>query len=162
MIAPILGTGAMYCLLHLKWLKPEQAAKSKRTHLKVASRTSVKALLYQNLIYCVTVSRPLLSVGQLNLLLKGMLDLRFIWDEPAPSLVACAPEAWALKCVLLEASVVHHLPVVAHAELNVLLTAIQAFTEDGSLWNATRWSKELRRKLPLFHWSGPTTVTDHH
>ena len=75
-----------------------------------------------------------------------MLDLRFIWDDSAPSLVACSG---GLKHVLLEASVMHHLPVVTHAELNVLLKAMQAFTEDGTLWNAARWSKELGRKLPL-------------
>ena len=63
-----------------------------------------------------------------------------------------------LKYVLLEASVVHHLPVVTHAELNVLHKAIQALTEDGSLWSAAHWLKELGRKLPLFHWAGPTKV----
>ena len=82
-LAPILDTGATRCLLPLKWLAPEQAARSKQIHLKVASGTSVRALLYQNLIYCVTVSRPLLSAGQL----KGMLDLRFTWDDSAPQLV---------------------------------------------------------------------------
>ena len=39
-----------------------------------------------------------------------------------------------------------------------MLKAIQAFTEDGALWNAAKWSKELGRKLPLFHWAGPTKV----
>ena len=148
-LAPILDTGATNCLLPLIWLEPERAAKSKRLHLKVASGTSVRALLYQNLIYCVTVSRPLLSVGQL----KGMLDLRR--DDAAPSLVACSI---GLKHILLEASVVHHLLVVTHSELNMLLKAIQAFTEDGSLWNAAHWSKELGRKLQLFHRAGPTKV----
>ena len=52
----------------------------------------------------------------------------------------------------------HQLPVVTHAELNVLLKAIQVFSEDGTLWNAAKWSKELGRKLPLFHWAGPTKV----
>ena len=58
---------------------------------------------------------------------------------------------------------VHHLPVVTHAEMNVLLKAIQAFAEVGALWSAAKWSKELGRKLPLFHSAGPTTVlpTDH-
>ena len=102
-------------------------------------------------IHCITVSRPLLSVGQL----KGMLDLRFIWDYSAPGLVACSG---GLKYVLIEASVMHHLPVVTHAELNALLKAIQAFTKDGTLWNAAKWSKELCRKLPLFQRAGPTKV----
>ena len=55
------------------------SAQSKRIHLNVASGASVRALLCQKLIYCVTVSRPLLSVGQL----KGLLDLRLIWDDAA-------------------------------------------------------------------------------
>ena len=62
-LPPILDTGATHCLLPLKWLHPKQAANSKRIHLKVASGTSVRALLYNNIIYCQTVSRPLLSVG---------------------------------------------------------------------------------------------------
>ena len=53
-----------------------------------------------------------------------MLDLRFIWDDAAPSLVACSG---GLKHVLLEASVVHHLPVVTHAEMNVLLKSYPSF-----------------------------------
>ena len=52
-LPPILDTGATHCLPPLKWLHPKQAANSKRTHLKVASGTSVRALLYNNF----TVSR---------------------------------------------------------------------------------------------------------
>ena len=74
-LPPILDTGATHCLLPLRWLSPEQAAHAKRIHLKVASGTSVRALLFNNIIYCKTVSRPLLSVGQL----KSMLDVRFLW-----------------------------------------------------------------------------------
>ena len=74
LLPPILDTGATHCLLPLRWLTPDQAAFAKRIHLKVASGTSVRALLYNNLIYCKTVSRPLISVGQL----KAMLDVRFI------------------------------------------------------------------------------------
>ena len=55
-----------HCLLSSSWLSPEQAAFSKRIRLRVASGTSVRALLYHNIIYCKTVSRPLLSVGQLK------------------------------------------------------------------------------------------------
>ena len=55
----------------------------KRIHLKVASGTSVRALLYNNIIYCSTVSRPLISVGQL----KAMLDLRFHWRDSSPTLL---------------------------------------------------------------------------
>ena len=71
LLSPILDTGATHCLLPLDWLTPTQAATSKRIHLKVASGSSVRALLFNNLIFCATVSRPLLSVGQL----KAMLGL---------------------------------------------------------------------------------------
>ena len=117
LLPPLLDTGATHCLLPGTWLTPEQAAFSKRIHLKVASGTSVRALLYNNLIYCKTVSRPLLPVGQL----KAMLDLRLVWDDSAPCLLACSG---GLRYVLLQASVVHHLPVVSHADLHVLLEAI--------------------------------------
>ena len=51
-LPPILDTGATHCLLPLDWLAYEQAAHSKRIHLKVASGSSVRALLYNNMIYC--------------------------------------------------------------------------------------------------------------
>ena len=123
-LPPILDTGATHCLLPLDWLTYEQAAHSKRIHLKVASGSSVRALLYNNMIYCAKVSRPLLSVGQL----KAMLDLRFVWDDSAPCLLACSG---GLRYELLRASVVHHLPVVSHEELHVLIEAIHLFTETG-------------------------------
>ena len=97
-LSPILDTGATHCLLPLSWLSPEEASSSKRIHLKVASGTSMWALLYNNVIYCSTVSRPLISVGQL----KAMLDLRFYWDDSSPTLLVCSG---GLKYILLEASV---------------------------------------------------------
>ena len=150
LLPPILDIGATHCLLPSTWLTPEQAAFSKRIHLKVASGTSVRALLYNNLIYCKTVSRPLLSVGQL----KAMLDLRLVWDDSAPCLLACSG---GLRCMLLRASVVHHLPVVSHADLHALLEAIHVFTETGLLWDARQWSQKLGRKLSLYHWGAPIT-----
>ena len=60
-LPPILDTGATHCLLPLDWLVPEQAAFSKRIHLKVASGTSVRALLYNNMIYCSLESHNLCS-----------------------------------------------------------------------------------------------------
>ena len=151
LLPPILDTGATHCLLPSSWLSPEQAAFSKRIHLRVASGTSVRALLYHNIIYCKTVSRPLLSVGQL----KAMLDLRFLWDDSSPCLVACSG---GLRYVLLHASVIHHLPVVAISDMHVLLEAIHVFTESGLLWDARQWAKKLGRKLSLFHVGSPTTT----
>ena len=56
-----LGQHIAFCLSGGSLLN--KPAFSKRVHLKVASGTSVRALLYNNLIYCKTVSRPLISVG---------------------------------------------------------------------------------------------------
>ena len=151
LLPPILDTGATHCLLPGSWLTPEQAAFSKRIHLRVASGTSVRVLLYHNIIYCKTVSRPLLSVGQL----KAMLDLRFLWDDSSPCLVACSG---GLRYVLLHASVIRHLPVVAISDVHVLLEAIHVFTESGLLWDARQWAKKLGRKLSLFHVGSPTTT----
>ena len=89
-------------------------------------------MLYNNMIYCKTVSRPLLSVGQL----KAMLDLRLVWDDSAPCLLACSG---GLRYVLLRASVVHHLPVVSHEDLH-FIEAIHVFTETGVPWDARLWS----------------------
>ena len=53
--------------LPLSWLSPEEASSSKRIHLKVAGSTSMRALLLcNNVLYCSTVNRPLISVGQLE------------------------------------------------------------------------------------------------
>ena len=127
----------------------DQAENCKKIHLKVASGSSVRALLHDNIIYCSTVTRPLISVGQL----KSMLDLRFIWSDSAPLLVACSG---GLKYILLEASVFHNLPVIDSHEVVVLLEAIHHYTATGTLWNATTWSKKLNRRLSLFHWSTPS------
>ena len=70
----------------------------------MATGTTVRALLYNNVIYAKSVTRPLISVGQL----KGMLDLRMIWDDSAPLIVVCYA---GKKYVLLQANVVHHLPL---------------------------------------------------
>ena len=155
-LPPILGPGATHCLLPLDWLMYEQAVFSKRIPLKVASGTSVRALLYNNMIYCRTVSRPLLSVGQL----KAMLDLRLVWDDSAPCCLACSG---GLRYVLLRASVVHHLPVVSHEELHVLIEAMHVFTETGQLWDARQWSQKLGRKLSLYHCDVPiSSLTTEH
>ena len=85
--------------------------------MKVATGTTVRALLYNNVIYAKSVTRPLISVG--------MLDLRMIWDDSSPLIVVC----FAGKTyVLLQAHVVHHLPVVTKKELRVILSAIHDFT----------------------------------
>ena len=55
-LPPFLDTGATRCLLPLSWLTNEQSLSSKKIHLKVASGATVRALLYQNVIYCATVS----------------------------------------------------------------------------------------------------------
>ena len=51
----------------------------------MATGTTVRALLYNNVIYAKSVTRPLINVGQL----KGMLDLRMIWDDSSPLIVVC-------------------------------------------------------------------------
>ena len=150
-LPPILDTGATHCLLPLKWMTHEQAESCKKIHLKVASGATVRALLHENVIYCSTVSGPLVSVGQL----KGMLDLRMIWDDSSPKIIACSG---GLRYILIEAAVFHNLPVITHQELQALLGAIHDFTQTGTLYNAATWSKRLGRKLSLFHWSSPTAT----
>ena len=84
-----------------------------------------------------------------------MLDLRFLWDDSSPALICCSG---GLRYILLQASVVHHLPVVSNEELYALLRAIHLYTETGQLWDARQWSQQLGRKLSLYHW-GTTTTT---
>ena len=93
---PILDTGATHCLLPFK----------------VATGTTVRALLFHNVIYARSVTRPLISAGQL----KGMLDLRMIWDDSSPLIVVCYA---GKKYVLLQANVVHHLPLVTRRSYSV-------------------------------------------
>ena len=135
MLPPILDTGATHCLLPLRWMTHEQAERCKKIHLKVASGSSVRALLYNN-------TRPLISVGQL----KSMLDLRVVWDDSAPLVIACPG---GLRCILAEASIFRNLPVIAPLEMNAFLEAIHCFTENGRRWNALTWSQKLGRKLRL-------------
>ena len=149
-LPPILDTGATHCLLPLKWMTNEQAETCKKIHLKVASGATVRALLHENIIYCSTVSRPLVSVGQL----KTMLDLRLIWDDSSPKVLTCSG---GLRYTLIEAAVFHNLPVISQEELHVLLGAIHDFTQKGILYNAATWAQKLGRKLSLYHWSTPTT-----
>ena len=145
---PILDTGATHCLLPISWLGAEECEKAKRIHLKVATGTTVRALLYNNVIYAKSVTRPLISVGQL----KGMLDLRMIWDDSAPIIVVCYA---GKKYVLLQANVVHHLPLVSKKELRAILTAIHDFTVKGELWSIHKWSAALNKTLDEFFWTNP-------
>ena len=97
----------------LSWTQEQHTAfcdQAKRIHLKVATGTTVRALLYNNVIYAKSVTHPLISVGQL----KGMLDLRMIWDDSSPLIVVCYA---GKKYVLLQTNVVHHLPLVSKKEL---------------------------------------------
>ena len=82
---PILHTGATDCLPPITWLGAEECEKAKRIHLKVATGTTVRAVLYNNAIYAKSVTRPLINVGHF----KGMLDLRMIWDDSSPLIVVC-------------------------------------------------------------------------
>ena len=130
----------------------EQSLHSKKIHLQVASGSKVRALLYNNIIYCATVTRPLISVGQM----KSMLDLRLVWNDSAPLLLACSG---GLKYVLLEATIFHNLPVITSHEMMVLLEAIRdTFTATGVPME--RWllgqGKARLHKLPLFHSSTPS------
>ena len=72
-------------LLPLTWLSEEDTEKAKRIHLRVASGDQVRALL-SNMIFAKSVTRPLVSMGQL----KSMIDLRFVWDDGAPVLLFCS------------------------------------------------------------------------
>ena len=101
---PILDTGATHCLLPFTWLGTEECEKAKRIHLKVATGSTVRAFLYNNVIYAKSVTRPLISVGQL----KGMLDLRMIWDDSSPLIVVrhagksmcCFRPMWCITSLL--------------------------------------------------------------
>ena len=145
---PILDTGATHCLMPLTWLSTEECNQAKRIHLKVATGTTVRALLFNTVIYAKSVNRPLISVGQL----KGMLDLRLIWDHSSPLIIVCYA---GKKYVLLQANVVHHLPLVSRSELQTLLNAIHDFTTKGELWKIHKWSAALNKQLDEFYWSNP-------
>ena len=108
----------------------------------------MRALLYNNVIYAKSVTRPLISVGQL----KGMLDLRMIWDDSSPLIVICYA---GKKYVLLQANLVHHLPLVSKKELRVILSAIRDFTVKGELWNIHKWNAALNKTLDEFFWANP-------
>ena len=114
----------------------------------MATGTTVRALLCNNVIYAKSVTRPLISVGQL----KGMLDLRMIWDDSSPLIVVCYA---GKKYVLLQANVVHHLPLVSKKELRAILSAIHDFTVKGELWNIHKWNAALNKTLDEFFWTNP-------
>ena len=147
---PLLDTGATHCLLPLSWLSEEGAENSKRIHLRVASGSVVRALLYNNIIYASTVSRPVVSVGQL----KAMLDLRFVWDDAAPVVLLCAH---GRKYTLLRARIMHHLPLITTPDTSVLLTALDDFTTTGVLWDLQKWEEQLGTRLEEFRSSSVTT-----
>ena len=128
----------------LTWLSAKEREQAKRIHLKVAAGTTVRALRLNNVIYAKSVTRPLISVGQL----KGMLDLRLIWDDSSPLIVVCFA---GKQYVLLQANVVHHLPLVSRPELQALLNAIRNFTTKDELCNIHKWSEALNKQLDEFY-----------
>ena len=142
-MAPILDSGATHCLLPLSWLSDEDAEQAKRIHLRVASGDQVRALLFNNIIYAKSVTRPLVSIGQL----KAMLDLRFVWDDGPPILLFCSS---GKKHILLQARVMHHLPVITSDELTALLAAIHLFTTTGALLDDKGWSDQLGKDFKVY------------
>ena len=108
----------------------------------------MRALLYNNVIYAKSVTRPLISVGQL----QGTLDLRMIWDDSSPLIVVCyAGKKYALR----QASVDHHLPLVSKKERRAILSAIRDFTVKGELWNIHKWNAALNKTLDEFFRANP-------
>ena len=85
-----------------------------------------------------------------------MLDLRFHWDDSSPTLLVCSG---GLKYILLEASVVHHLPVLSSEEMMAIPEAIHCFTSTGKMWNAKMWEEKLQRSLSIFHENFPPTTS---
>ena len=67
--APILDTGATRCLLHLSWMSKDVIEKAERIHLGVANGTRSRALFWNNVMYSPVTARPLISVGQLKVML---------------------------------------------------------------------------------------------
>ena len=102
-----------HCLLPLSWLSEEDSDQAKHIHLRVANGAQVRALLFNNIIYARSVARLLVSISQL----KAMLDLRFVWGDGSPILLFCSS---GLKHILLQARVVHHVPLITTEELAVL------------------------------------------
>ena len=83
---------------------------SRMIYLGVANGTQSRALLYNNITYAPSASRPLISIGQL----KAMLDLRFVWDDGPPSLLFCSS---GQTYVLIRAKVFHGLPIISQKKL---------------------------------------------
>ena len=101
--------------------------------------------------YCSTVSRPLASVGQL----KGMLDLRMIWGDSSPKIIACSG---GLRYILIEKLLFSGFFFLSSLTKNYMRYWEQFTTSlrQGPFYNAATWAKRLGRKLSLFHGSSPT------
>ena len=143
-LPPSLDTGATHCLLPLRWMTNKQAAQSKKDPSSGASGSKVRATIYNSIIHRAAVTCPLISVGPM----KSMLDLRFVWNDSSPLLLACSG---SLKHVFWEATIFHNPPVITSHEIMALLEAVHTFTA-----TAATWSEKLGHKLPLFHWSAPS------
>ena len=57
--------------------------------------------------------------------------------------------------MLLQANVVHHLPLVTRKGLKVILSAIHDFTVKGDLWNIHKWNAALNKTVDEFFWTNP-------
>ena len=65
----------------------------------------------------------------------------------APVLLFCSD---GRKYILLKAKVVDHLPLITTEELAVLLSAINACTTTGTLWDRQQWSRQLGRDFATY------------
>ena len=110
----------------------------------------LRALQNNNIIYASTVSKPLVSVGQL----KSMLDLRFVWDDAAPVVLLCAQ---GRKYTLLRARIMHHLLLITTPDMSALLSALDDFTTAGVLWDLPKCEEQLGARLEEFRSSSVTT-----
>ena len=142
----------------MDWLSDETIEQAKRIYLGVANGTKSEALLYNNIMYALSASRPLVSVGKL----KAMLDLRFVWSDGPPTLLLCfSGQKYALIKGL--AKVFHHIPIIAQEEeRKALVDAIEDFTITGNQRSYPEWKQGLGRDFEVFgdalHQDHPQTV----
>ena len=133
-----------YSLPHATYLAERRRMQLGRTKEPQGSdRNNSSRLVIQQCYLRQERDSTLIRVGHL----KGMLDLRLIWDDSSPAMLARNTFSYRPTSFITS-----HL---YRSELQALLNAIHVFTTKGELWNIHKWSAALNKQLDEFYWSNP-------
>jgi hypothetical protein len=136
---PLLDTGASHTLLPFTTMTKDEALRAKKLYLRLAAGKPTKALIVDDTLFAVEVSRWLFSVGQL----RHLLGISFAWGDRGAELHIMIE---GVSYLMLRAKEHHNLPLVWPVLAPKLLEGMRAAAA-GKPWTKKLWEKKFGYRL---------------